>query len=724
MHHSTKPFFRRAVLPFYRFVIGVLALVALVARAELRFDVFIGYDGVVRESAWFPITCEIENTGAPFKGFIEVSPANFGSGQIQRFPIELPTGTVKRVIIPTFAISRYITPWDIQLLDSRGKVVADSLGLRPQRQVGWETKLMGSLPRTAAGAVTLRTPKRDQPEEAKPAAARFQPSMFPDNPLVLESLDAIYLNSETAVSLRSSQVNALLAWMNAGGHLIVAIEQISDVTALPWLRNVLPVEPQDIVPVLDHSPLERWLHQVSLVTNYPPNSINKTKNKPQPPMSDLNAADAFGDPQADRVFEAAEIRVVTGKNRDGRAIVSAGDKPLMLTADRGLGRITTLMFSPEREPFKSWKDLPSLWTILLEVPLELYVADDFNTGYGSGVDGIFGAMIDSRQVHKLPIGWLLLLLLIYLLVIGPVDRIWLKRINRPMLTWITFPCYVVFFSGLIYFIGYRLRAGDSEYSELHVVDVLPNGERAELRGRTYASIYAPVNATYPMQSAQKFATFRGEYLASRGESAQKATVLHVGDTFKAEAQVPVWTSQLFVSDWWKPSDPPLIVSMQARSGAVELTVKNRSGDRITNARLAWNGLLYELGEIASSETRSFALREASSSSLETFVNNFAHRYLDTAQQRQYAFGRHSSGQIDDLPVASVVASLLGQMDGPQNGQHAVLPPGLDVSHAVSDQRAVFFGWSPGAAPAPLLNQSKAKRTTVNTLWRVPVAVQR
>ena len=51
-------------------------------------------------------------------------------------------------------------------------------------------------------------------------------------------------------------------------------------------------------------------------------------------------------------------------------------------------------------------------------------------------------MMDSRQVHKLPVGWLLLLLLVYLVVIGPFDRFWLKRIGKPMLTWITFPCYV------------------------------------------------------------------------------------------------------------------------------------------------------------------------------------------------------------------------------------------------------------------------------------------
>src|SRR5439155_1389170 len=65
---------------------------------------------------------------------------------------------------------------------------------------------------------------------------------------------------------------------------------------------------------------------------------------------------------------------------------------------------------------------------------------------GQSVDGIFGAMIDSRQVRKLPVQWLLLLLVVYLLVIGPLDQYWLKRINKQMLTWVTFPAYVALFS--------------------------------------------------------------------------------------------------------------------------------------------------------------------------------------------------------------------------------------------------------------------------------------
>jgi hypothetical protein len=702
---------------------GLLSFGATRARAELRFDVFLGYDGTIREASWFPITCEIFNDGPSFTGVIEINPASFGSGQAQRFPIELPTGTLKRVVIPTFAPSRHQTPWDVQLLDNRGKVRAEALGLRAQRQVGWETKIIGALPRTAAGAVALRPIKRNQ-ADIQPAATRFQPALFPDNPLVLEALDALYLNSEAAVGLRSSQANALLAWLNAGGHLIVAIEQISDVTGVPWLRNVLPCEPQDIVSVGAHGELGEWVQQASRTTPEASLLPRGRRNQPVPGSSGpLAPVNAFGIPQADSVFEAADLRVVTGKIRDGRAVVSAGGKPLIITANRGLGRVTVLMFSPEREPFKSWRELPSFWTVLLEVPLHLYTSTDYYSGYGNGADGIFGAMIDSRQVHKLPVGWLLLLLLIYLLVIGPFDRIWLKRINKPMLTWITFPCYVIFFSGLIYFIGYKLRSGDSEYNELHVVDVLANGERAELRGRTYASIYSPSNAKYPMFSALKYATLRGEYLGSRsGETTEKATVLHTGDNFKAEVLVPVWTSQLYLSDWWQPGELPLTATLQSGAGGWELAVRNYSGKSISMARLVMGQSVYELGEIPASGSKNVALSGIPASPLDGFVNDSIHHYANVAQQRQRAFGQRASGQIDDLPTASMVASLLGESSAPHNGMQIVAAPGLDIARAITPERAILLAWSPDTGPVPPLNQFKPKRTAVNTLWRLPVVI--
>lgn len=702
----------------------LLAAGVLTCRAELQFDVFLGYDGTVREASWFPIVCEIRNSDAPFTGVIEVSPAGSSKGQSERLAVELPTGTLKRVVIPAFATSRYQTLWDVRLLDERGRVRQEQVAVRPQRQIGWEVTLVGSLPRTASGGAALLPIKRNQPD-MQPAAVRFQPSIFPDNPLVLEGLNCLYLNSEVATSLRASQVNAILSWMNAGGHLIVAIEQVSDITAAPWLRNVLPCEPKEIVPVLQHPELENWLRTGVAVTNYPPGYNPRPRPGGKitvlPPTTLVETP--FSDLPADPVFGLAEIRVVTGNIRDGRPVVVAGETPLIVAANRGLGRVTVLLFSPEREPFKSWRNLSTFWTKVVDVPGALYANTDFNSGYGHSVDGIFGAMIDSRQVHKLPVGWLLLLLLVYLLVIGPFDRFWLKRINRPMLTWITFPCYVVFFSGLIYFIGYRLRAGDSEYNEIHLVDVLRNGERAELRGRTYASIYSPANAEYALRSELKYSTLRGEFQAmGGGQSLSKADILLTGDNFKAEVFVPVWTSQLYVNDWWHSGAMPFVISLKPAPDGWNVSVLNQSGSAVAEARLVVNGEVFTVGSIAAGQNKTLQLANTNGVPLPQFVQEHGAGYEGAVQERQYAFGRHGGGRIDDLPTASMVASFTGELSAPQRGVNFVSPPGLDLSEAVTRGHAVLLAWSPGTSPVAPVNQFKSKRSAANTLWRIPVTI--
>ena len=95
------------------------------------------------------------------------------------------------------------------------RVRAEQTGLRPRKQITANTPLIGGLPRAPGGMPTFR-PSGSDVSEFQPSAARFQAPIFPDNPLVLEGLKALYLNSEKATELRDPQVEALLAWLNAG----------------------------------------------------------------------------------------------------------------------------------------------------------------------------------------------------------------------------------------------------------------------------------------------------------------------------------------------------------------------------------------------------------------------------------------------------------------------------------------------------------------------------
>jgi len=703
-------------------------------RAALQFDVFLGYDGVVPEATWFPVVCEIKNDGPPFNGVIELNGGAFNQGVAHRLDVELPTGTLKRVVLPVFSATRgFNTSWDVYLRDERGKVRAEQSGLRASKHIASRTPLIGALARTPGGAPTI-APIKPQNSELQPTTARLQPSIFPDNALVLEGLQALYLNSERAVDLKDNQVRALTAWLHAGGHLIVAIEQINNVTATPWLKNVLPCEVTDIQRVQRHIELQEWLKSATWATNVPANYQRQRQayvpgaasRNPRTQETGSSGDQPFSNLPDDFGFETAEMQVAVAKVRDGHVLVASGDVPLIVSAPRGLGRVTTLLFSPEREPVRSWKNLPMFWAKLTEVPGDLYVSSDFNQPGGRSSDGVFGAMLDTRQVHKLPIEWLLLLLIVYLIVIGPLDQFWLKRIGRPMLTWITFPCYVVMFSLLIYFIGYKLRAGESEWNELNVVDVLRNGDRAELRGRTYASVYSPSNQRYPLAGPQKYASLRSEFVGSwdGGQSSEKATIWQNGDSFKAEILVPVWTSQLFVSDWWQSASVPLSVSVQPQGEGWEVKVENHTEQKLTNAKVVIEEYIMTVGDLGAKETKTVSVSKGQGIRLKDFVSGYGPTFQEATQARQHAFGASESGHIGDLPNSAMAASFISLM-GRRDNYMAwfIAPPGLDLSPVVDHGNALLLAWANDYSPVKPMNLFTPRRLHRDTLWRFAIPLK-
>ena len=270
--------FRRLVRALW---LPVFCAGALASRAVLQFDVFLGYDWIVPQASWFPVVCEIKNDGPPFVGTVEVDGGRFNQEQTRRAVIELPTGTLKRFVIPVFAAAGTFGSWDVRLLDERGKLRAEQTGLRAKRQIASYAPMVGALARTPGGMPVIR-PILPQDAVLQPGSARFLPTVFPDNPVVLEGLDCLYLNSEKALDLKVGQVNALFAWLNGGGHLIVGVEQIADISATPWLRNLLPCALNDIRPVPEHPELQEWLRSATWPAGFAKQPQNQAAAYGQP----------------------------------------------------------------------------------------------------------------------------------------------------------------------------------------------------------------------------------------------------------------------------------------------------------------------------------------------------------------------------------------------------------------------------------------------------------
>jgi hypothetical protein len=723
---AARPRFSRFVPLFFLIAIGLFFLLPQ-SRGAVQFDVFAGYGDVVPEAGWFPVVAEIKNDGPPFTATFEISPGQFNQSQTRRVQVELPTNTRKRIVVPVFSVSRNGV-WDFRLLDEKNTVRQQQLSFTPRRQTPSDTYLIGALARTMAGVPALPEGKalnRYQTYDVQALGTRILPALFPDNPLALEGLSAIYLNSSVALELNVQQVSALRLWLEQGGRLIVGVEQISDVTGNPWLAALMPCDLKSVNSIRLAGELQNWVRSKG---NSPGSTgpQNSSRNRP----GNQRFPNAPAGPRAtiaeltppDPKFDDAEMPVITTILRDGRTLVSAKNTPLIIEAPRGRGRITVFTFNPEMEPFVSWKNKPWFWGALAGLDLQSLDNYSYRQTLGWSADGIFGALIDSKQIHKLPLAWLLLLLVVYLLVIGPLDQHWLKKINRQMLTWITFPIYVVLFSGLIYFIGYKLRAGETEYNEVHVVDVLPSGPQSILRGRTFCSIYSPANTRYRLAGEQPFASIRGEFLSNfggRGEESSRANILQHGNNFTAEVFVPVWTSQLFVSDWLQPAATPLDFRIfpQPGGGGFEVTVENSLDQKVSAARVVINGRIFELGELMPKQSRTFKLSPNQGSVLRDFVHSNGGTFFDAVQRRRNTFGEN---QVElNGPLTAMAASFLTLLNDPQQGyRNFTATPGLDLSALVDSGNAVLLAWMPDASLTKPQDKFSSRRHHRDTLLRV------
>ena len=701
---------------FLYFLCTLFAL--LPAKAALQFDVHVGYEGNIHEASWFPVVCEINNDGPSFNAVIEVSGGQFGNDQIREVPVELPTNTRKRIVIPMFASGGRFnnTDWNGRLLSTSGKVIAERRNIQT-KMVAWESTLMGALPRNFGGSPTFPEPKQNR-AELKPEVARFTVDQFPDNPITLEGLNALYLNSEKAPDLKVTQVTALLGWVRGGGHLVVSAEQISDINGTPWLKQFLPMELTDTKNIRVDREILGYLRGEAVADELP----NRRPRRVTQP-----GGNAYQEVPDDSSFANAEMAISTGTVKDGDVLAAAEDNPLMVQAPRGRGRITLLTFSPEREPFRGWKGRSYFWAKLAGIPGDYFNSmEHVNLYGGSSIDGVFGALIDSRQIKKLPVTWLLLLLVVYLVVIGPFDQWWLKKIGKQMLTWITFPTYVVLFSLLIYFIGYKLRAGETEWNELNIVDVLPRGDQVDMRGRTYISIYSSSNARYPLNGQDGHATLRGELMDFRsgGREGSKARVVHQGNTFKAEVDVAVWTSSLYANEWFKTNDTPFLAAISETGDAYQVDLQNLLDRPLTSVRVVIAGKIFDLGEVPANEKKTFNMAPDKGVLLNSFVQENAQYFQRAVELRSNPLGDTSGGHIEDRPLTATVASFISYLNSQQpNGRSFVYPPGIDLCTQVERGDSVVFAWVPGHSFSNKINDFQPPRFKQDTMLRLTIPVR-
>src|SRR5262249_50636461 len=218
-----------------------------------------------------------------------------------------------------------------------------------------------------------------------------------------------------------------------------------------------------------------------------------------PPLASLPAKDGQVPP-----IPVAKLSLQQGKELE--QIIGPKKFPntplLAVRMPHGLGQLTLLGFDLDLPPFASWDGQAEFWKTLLQ---QLARSTEKRTGPGNinwrnrrpdleyDPDLAGELQTNLEQMPEIPVisfGWVALFIFIYILVVGPLDYFFLKKVVGGWeLPWIPSPAVVLVVSAAAYFTAYKLKGNDQKINKIDVVDFDLGG--GQVYGSTWFSIFSP-----------------------------------------------------------------------------------------------------------------------------------------------------------------------------------------------------------------------------------------
>jgi hypothetical protein len=457
-------------------------------QPDLTLSVSAGYNRYYRQGQWVPLRVYVSNGGDDLNGFIRVRTGKSGSLEetTYRTPIDLPHGARKQVFLYV-SLDSYTANIQVEVVDRGGHVVKrDSTAMLLARP---EDVLYAVVTESPFGAVDLTALT---PGTGESRQTNWQVDEIPALADALAGLDVFMFHDVDTGSLTAEQQAALKEWVLAGGHLIIAGGDSWQRTTA-GLLDLLPVTLRGTVPVESVAALADYLH-------LPADALNES----------MTAADSVPNPSA-------------------QVLVSAGTTPIIVRQTVGSGIVDFLAVDPNAEPLRSWADKQYLWYAMA-----------VSTGQRPSWAGGFSYWTAAREAtlttfsNVLPTFFQLCgFLLLYIMLLGPVNYAALKLINRREWAWFTSPVLIIIFAVLAYQVGFNLRGNVPTVNRLTVVQVWPGSDQAQ--------VHALVGVQSPRRSTYDIAVDRGYVLRAlpqTGIGLNVPTTIDEGTRYAADS-IPI-----------------------------------------------------------------------------------------------------------------------------------------------------------------------------------------
>ena len=588
-------------------------------------DFFCGWGGYYRPMEWTPVEIGISSTlTEPFAGLITVSAQQDGLNTMNinhefvltpDIPLHLP-------LVTKFAFTA--DKCSVRLVDKdRGRTQwsqeYELWGMETHNRfitvVNENDLLIGLIGSGKFGL--LRLPKQSKCLSHRGQGGVFLgdklPRMVPWDWTGFVPLDLLILYDPDWNLFNNQQLKAIAQWISNGGKLLLVPGSHPLAPANP-IAQLLPFELQDVKQMT--IPPE-MLEKLGLIGDQPETVTGWS-------MVPKSGARFF---QTDTSDE---------------------NEYLFSTGYSGFGRVGVLAFDPATVSERQRDKSASFWIHCIKEVLEYSDSLPFDTAGGGiqsnqisrTIESVSNAEKETRRsgnrnrfeigwayaannavmeflyqgIQPLSIWWVILLLIMLAVLLGPLDYKLLKRIDRLPLTWLTCAFWIIFFTVGAYYGVQALRAGDMELRVVSVMDGIKNSNHTW--STNYCGLFAPYSADYQFDNLQENQWWSGiapaqEYIWQQSPQVSGRRIYcfqHDGGNLPYSIPINIWDVQCLLNES-SVQKLPFDAELQLQGDQIVINVVNESESPILRGRvLLSNNRGITFDSVPAGQNRQFSSR--------------------------------------------------------------------------------------------------------------------
>jgi hypothetical protein len=526
-------------------LLGALPVPVVTADEGLTIDAHALLQGHVRSGSWFAVAVDLSNSGPTVTGELRIaggidSRTRFGTS------VELATGSRKQYLLyalpPTFGGNM-----TVELVSGDRQVAKATVAIALHDQTQLVVGVIAENPGRIVGELDLLPSQNG----AQPTIVPLTPADLPERLQAWSPLDRIVWQDEDASALTPGQLDALRGWIAGGGRLVI-VGGTSGADAL----NAFP---DDLLPF-----------RPTAILDIDPSAV-------RPVLGGLPDG-------------AATLTALSGELSRGRELASSGNRVIAADMAFGAGSVTILGF----DPTTSWIAEGETW----DAPLWRRMLPTRSGGTVSLTDDstIVGAVSNLPSLALPPIGGLIVLLIGYIILIGPVNYLVLRWLDRREWAWITVPALIVVFAVGAFGFGALLRGSDVIVHEVAIVRGAPGTDQAV--AQSYLGVFSPSRASFQVRvpgNALLAAPMNGDIFGSG--AASSLDVLQ-GDPSRIRDLSVGYGSLRTVRAEAQTTGPNVTADLRLENNRIVGTVTNRSDRTLVAPALVFGASSTNLKDLA------------------------------------------------------------------------------------------------------------------------------